>query len=134
MPRAASLAVAVLGVLSACSLSPRYHRPSVPAPPDSYKEAGEWKLATPADRTPRGQWWTMFQDRELDDLEAQVTDANQSLRAALARLDQARAQTRMARAAWFPTLTAQANGTRSQTDCALSPVCPRISCDSDIIR
>jgi NodT family efflux transporter outer membrane factor (OMF) lipoprotein len=115
MRRAASLAVAGLGVLSACSLSPRYQRPSVPTPPDSYKEAGEWKLATPADRTPRGRWWAMFQDRELDDLEAQVSDANQSLRAALARLEQARAQTRIARAAWFPNLTAQANATRSRT-------------------
>ena len=115
MRRAASLAMAVLGVLSACSLSPRYQRPSMPAPPDSYKEAGEWKLATPADGTPRGRWWTMFQDRALDDLEAQVTDANQSLRAALARLEQARAQSRIARAAWFPTLTAQANATRSRT-------------------
>jgi NodT family efflux transporter outer membrane factor (OMF) lipoprotein len=115
MRRVVSLAVAVLGVLSACSLSPRYQRPSMPAPPDSYKEAGEWKLATPADSTPRGRWWTMFQDRELDDLEAQVTDANQSLRAALARLEQARAQSRIARAAWFPTLTAQANATRART-------------------
>jgi NodT family efflux transporter outer membrane factor (OMF) lipoprotein len=115
MRRAASLTVAVLSALSACSLSPRYQRPSVPAAPDSYKEAGEWKLATPADATARGRWWMMYQDRELDELEAQVTDANQSLRAALARLDQARAQTRMARAAWFPTLTAQANATRLQT-------------------
>jgi len=115
MRPAASLTVAVLAALSACSLSPRFQRPSVPAAPDSYKEAGEWKLATPADATARGRWWTMYQDRELDELEAQVTDANQSLRAALARLDQARAQTRMARAAWFPTLTAQANATRSQT-------------------
>src|ERR1700726_42138 len=115
MQRAASLALAVLGALSGCSLSPHYQRPSMPAPPDSYKEAGEWKLAAPADSTPRGRWWTMFQDRELDDLEAQVSDANQSLRAALARLDQARAQTRIARSAWFPTLTAQANATRSRT-------------------
>ena len=115
MRRAASLAVAVLGALSGCSLSPRYQRPSVPAAPDSYKEAGEWKLARPADATARGRWWTMYQDRELDELERQATDANQSLRAALARLDQARAQTRMARAALFPTLTAQANATRSQT-------------------
>src|ERR1700719_2254082 len=114
MQRAASLAVAVLGALSGCSLSPRYHRPSVPAPPDSYKEAGEWKLAAPADSTPRGRWWTMFQDRELDDLEAQVSDANQSLRAALARLDQARAQTRIARSAWFRTLHAQLTATRSR--------------------
>src|SRR5438105_1012109 len=115
MRRAASLTVAVLGALSGCSLSPRYQRPSAPAAPDAYKEAGEWKLATPADGRPRGRWWTMFQDRELDDLEAQVTAANQSLRAALARLDRARAQTRIARAAGFPTLNLEANATRSRT-------------------
>src|SRR5262249_56287262 len=55
------------------------------------------------------------QDPDLDALEAQVTEANQSLRAALARLQQARAQTRIARADWFPTLTAQATATRAHT-------------------
>ena len=115
MRRAASLAAAVLGALSGCSLSPRYQRPSVPAAPDAYKEAGEWKLATPADGRPRGRWWTMFNDQALDDLETQVTEANQSLRAALARLEQARAETRIARAASFPTLTAEASATRQRT-------------------
>src|SRR5438105_8207012 len=115
MRRAASLTVAVLGALSGCSLSPRYQRPSVPAAPDAYKEAGEWKLATPADGRPRGRWWTMFNDQALDDLETQVTEANQSLRAALARLEQARAETRIARAASFPTLTAEASATRQRT-------------------
>jgi NodT family efflux transporter outer membrane factor (OMF) lipoprotein len=116
MRTAAALpALAVVLALGACSLSPRYQRPSVPTPPPSYKEAGEWKVAAPADSTPRGPWWTMFHDQELDELEAQVTAANQSLRAALARLEQARAETRIARAAWFPTLTAEASATRQRT-------------------
>jgi outer membrane protein, multidrug efflux system len=112
---AALAALAVVLALEACSLSPRYQRPSVPTPPPSYKEAGEWKVAVPADSAPRGPWWTMFHDQELDELEAQVTAANQSLRAALARLEQARAETRIARAAWFPTLTAEASATRQRT-------------------
>lgn len=116
MRAAAALpALAVVLALEACSLSPRYQRPSVPTPPPSYKEAGDWKLAAPADNTPRGPWWTMFNDQELDALEGQVTEANQSLRAALARLEQARAQTRIARAAWFPTLAAEASATRQRT-------------------
>jgi outer membrane protein, multidrug efflux system len=116
MRTAAALpALAVVLALGACSLSPRYQRPSVPTPPPSYKEAGEWKVAVPADSTPRGPWWTMFHDQELDELEAQVTAANQSLRAALARLEQARAETRIARATWFPTLTAEASATRQRT-------------------
>ncbi len=108
-------ALAVMLALGGCSLSPRYHRPVVPAPPPSYKEAGEWKVATPADNAPRGRWWAMFHDPELDALEAQVTSANQSLHAALARLEQARAQTRIARAAWLPALTAQASAIRQRT-------------------
>ena len=112
---AALPALAVVLALEACSLSPRYQRPSVPTPPPSYKEAGEWKVAAPADSTPRGRWWTMFNDQALADLETQVSEANQSLRAALARLEQARAETRIARAAFFPTLTAEASATRQRT-------------------
>jgi len=112
---AALPALAVVLALEACSLSPRYQRPSVPTPPPSYKEAGEWKVAAPADSTPRARWWTMFNDQALADLETQVSEANQSLRAALARLEQARAETRIARAAFFPTLTAEASATRQRT-------------------
>ena len=115
MRGATALTLALLGVLGGCSLSPHYQRPSVPAPPETFKEAGEWKLAAPADATPRGHWWSMFGDADLDALEAQVTDANQSLKAALARLEEARAQTRIARASWFPTITAQAAATRGET-------------------
>jgi NodT family efflux transporter outer membrane factor (OMF) lipoprotein len=115
MRRAAWPAPAAAVVLAGCSLAPHYQRPTVPAPADSYRESGDWKLAAPADAAPRGRWWTMYQDADLDALEAQVTDANQSLRAALARLEQARAQTRIARAVWFPTLTAQADTTRART-------------------
>lgn len=56
----------------------------------------------------------MFGDPDLEALEAQVTTANQGLKAALASLEQARAQTRIARSQWFPTLTAQAAVTRGE--------------------
>jgi NodT family efflux transporter outer membrane factor (OMF) lipoprotein len=86
----------------------------MPEPQAAYKEAGDWKVATPSDASARGRWWTMFQDPELEALETQVSAANQSLKAAFARLEEARAQTRGARAAWFPTLTAQASATRGE--------------------
>jgi outer membrane protein, multidrug efflux system len=110
----ARLVAALLLGLSDCSLAPHYERPSTPTPADTYKEAGEWKVATPADTTPRGPWWSVFQDQELDRLEAQVTDANQSLRAALAQLEEARAQTRIARSSYFPTLDAGAGASRQR--------------------
>jgi NodT family efflux transporter outer membrane factor (OMF) lipoprotein len=112
--RARALASAVLTALAGCSLAPHYERPAVATPPATYKEAGDWKVATPDDTAARGPWWSMFQDEDLDTLEAQVTGANQNLRAALAALEEARAQTRIARSSWFPTLTADAAATRSR--------------------
>ena len=47
--------------------------------------------------------------------EAQAAEANQSLKAAFARLEEAHAQTRIARAAYFPSLTADAGATRTRT-------------------
>jgi NodT family efflux transporter outer membrane factor (OMF) lipoprotein len=113
-------AAAALSALGGCSLAPHYERPATATPPAAYKEAppanasGEWKLAAPQDAAARGPWWTMFQDADLDALQAQLSTTNQSLKAQLARLEQARAQTRFARAAWFPLLTAQASVTRGE--------------------
>jgi NodT family efflux transporter outer membrane factor (OMF) lipoprotein len=111
----AGLAVAAGCTLAGCSLAPHYQRPATAPPGATYKELGDWKLAAPADSAPRGAWWTMFHDPQLDELESRVTDANQSLKAAFARLEEARAQTRVARAAWFPLLTADASATRQRT-------------------
>ncbi len=101
--------------LSACSFAPTYKTPESAPPTAAYKEAGDWKAAEPADSQPRGAWWVIFQDPILDALEAQVTDANQDLKAAYARLLQARAATRIARADLFPTLTIGSSAIRSRT-------------------
>lgn len=109
-----ALAVTVGCTLAACSLAPRYHRPATGPAASAYQELDGWKIAVPADGAARGPWWTMFHDEQLDGLEAQVSTANQSLKAALARLDAAHAQTRIARAAFFPLLTADAGATRQR--------------------
>lgn len=109
------LVTGIAAGMAGCSLAPRYTRPAMPDPPPAYKETAGWKVATPSDAVPRGQWWKQFEDPQLDALEDELALANQSLKAALARLEQARAQTRIARAAWFPTLTAQASATRGET-------------------
>jgi NodT family efflux transporter outer membrane factor (OMF) lipoprotein len=109
-----AVAAAAGCALAACSLAPRYQRPATPAPPATYRELGDWKVAAPADAAARGAWWTMFQDEELDGLESEVGADNQSLKAALARLEQARAQTRIARADFFPLVTADASATRQR--------------------
>jgi outer membrane protein, multidrug efflux system len=100
--------------LSGCSFAPPYKVPDSGKAPEQYKELGDWKVAQPQDAEPRGDWWTLYNDPELDALEDQVRDSNLSLKAAFARLQQARAQYRIARADLFPSLTANRYVTREQ--------------------
>ncbi len=83
------LAIAVLQ-LSGCTVGPKYHPPVVQTPP-AYKEMGDWKPAQPNDQNLGGNWWTMFQDPQLDALELQVNVSNQNLKAAEAQYQQSRA-------------------------------------------
>lgn len=86
----------------------------MPPPPPVYREADGWKTAQPADDHSRGAWWEIYADESLDGLENQVTVSNQNLRAAFARLEQARAQTRIERSYLFPTVTAGPHATRER--------------------
>jgi len=104
----------LIGALSACSFAPTYKTPTSPPPASSYQESADWKVAQPVDDQARGDWWAVYQDPQLDALEAKVSAANQNLKAAFARLQQARAATRIARADLFPTLTAGSSATRAR--------------------
>jgi NodT family efflux transporter outer membrane factor (OMF) lipoprotein len=105
-------AAAVAGI-AGCSFAPHYRVPEVPAPPDRYKEIGDWQVAQPQDAAPRGEWWTVYGDPALDALENKIP-ANLSLKAAFARLQQARAQYRIARADLFPSITGDPYATRER--------------------
>ena len=70
------------------------------------REAGSWKTAEPAEQALRGEWWKLFGDEGLNQLQEEALRANQNLQAAAARLTQARALQREARAAFFPSLDA----------------------------
>src|SRR4051812_44684988 len=96
-----SASIAFFSVLAACTVGPNYSRPDVETPA-SYKEAGDWIVAQPKDEAPKGKWWEVFGDPVLNSLVEQVDVSNQSLRAAQARYEQARAATRAARANLFP--------------------------------
>lgn len=100
-----SIAVVSLAALSACAVGPNYKRPTTPTPP-AFKEADGWAPAAPADMLDRGPWWTLFEDDDLNKLEADVAANNQNLAAQLAAYRQAHALVAEARAAFFPTVTA----------------------------
>jgi len=113
------LTIAVL-LLSGCAVGPKYHTPSVQAPP-AYKELGNWKPAQPNDQNLGGNWWTIFQDPQLDALELQINVSNQNLKAAEAQYRQARAALRYNRADYYPTVTAGPSGTRTRTSAHRPP-------------
>ncbi len=100
--------------LAGCVVGPRYA-----GPPAAEKEVpaafkNHWKVARPADGKARGPWWEVFGDHALNQLEAQTIAANQDLRIAVARIAEARAQTRVAAADFFPTLDANPQAQRER--------------------
>jgi outer membrane protein, multidrug efflux system len=108
---AALLAVSSLLCSLGCTVGPRYKRPTAQVP-DTWKGEGPWQAAAPKDAIPKGAWWQIFHDAQLDRLEQDVLQTNQSLSAAQDRLAQARAQARIASSAYFPVVSTDPSGQR----------------------
>src|SRR5262249_21371728 len=83
-----------------CAVGPNYSRPTV-ATPATWKESG----VTNASVLPPS-WWQIFNEPELDLLEAQALAANQDLKHAVARVTEARAIARASKADLYPSLSA----------------------------
>src|ERR1700686_372946 len=105
--------LAFVALMFGCAVGPNYRTPSVETP-TAYKEASDWKPAQPNDQNLGGDWWTVFQDPQLDKLELQVNVSNQNLIAAEAQYQQARAVLRYYRADYYPTVTAGLSATRTR--------------------
>jgi len=96
--------------LGGCLVGPNYKRPSVVTPP-VYKEAEGWTPANPSDAADRQDWWTVFGDPVLNDLEVRVQVSNQTLVADEAAYRVAHALVAQNRAALFPTATLNGSAT-----------------------
>jgi NodT family efflux transporter outer membrane factor (OMF) lipoprotein len=109
------LAAAVLatGLLAGCAVGPNYHRPLVQVPA-AYKTEGPWRVAAPKDSLPKGAWWEIFGDTDLNDYEQQLLKSNPSLEAAKDQFNRARALARVTSAAFFPTFSADPGASRSR--------------------
>jgi NodT family efflux transporter outer membrane factor (OMF) lipoprotein len=97
--------------LGGCMVGPQYARPTAPlAPafkeplPENFKSEDGWKPAQPSDAQLKGDWWTLFNDPQLNTLEAQIDPANQTLQQAGANFRAARAAVRFNRASEAPTI------------------------------
>ena len=78
-----------------------------------YKEIAGWKIATPRQSEPKGEWWTVFRDPELDRLERVVAVSNQTVLADEANYREALALINEARAGLFPTINGTASAVHS---------------------
>jgi multidrug efflux system outer membrane protein len=109
-------------LLSGCALGPDYQRPPMESP-TTFSEGNPWKQATPQDTIAKGKWWEIYHDTQLNQLEESTTVSNQDLQAAIARVDQARAISRIAGAQFLPTISANPAGSVSR-DSANRPLPP----------
>lgn len=105
-------ACAILIALCSCAVGPDYRRPDVG---ELTPEGWRWKPAEPADAIPKGEWWSLFRDPVLDGLESDAVAGNPDVRAAVARVDQARAAARISRSRLFPELSLDPSLRRERT-------------------
>jgi outer membrane protein, multidrug efflux system len=95
------LAAPIALALGGCDFAPRYVAPSVAVPP-KFKDQAADGGTLPAS----GMWWLTFNDRTLNDLQAQVDAANPDLAAAVAANDEAVARANAALSASYPQVDA----------------------------
>jgi NodT family efflux transporter outer membrane factor (OMF) lipoprotein len=100
--------------LTGCTIGPNYSREAAPVS-TNFKELKGWKRATPSDDVARGDWWKVYKDHALNALLPQVEVSNQTVAAAAAAYEQARAVIREAQAALFPVATVGYSVTRTRT-------------------
>ena len=93
----------IIGILAACSVTPNYERPDV--------SASDWRSDPTNTEQIQQDWWRLYGDGQLDDLVSQGLQNNHSLKAALARIDQARADLKIAGASLLPSVSLGASGT-----------------------
>jgi len=105
-----------LAVLSGCEIGPDFRAPTAPIP-GAYKEAPKpaagWTQANPADGLPKGQWWTLYGDDDLNKLEPLVAVSNQTLAADYDAYQQSLAIVNETRGGLFPTIGLTGSATRS---------------------
>lgn len=128
--------------LAGCTVGPKYHPPATQtapafkeAPPaadaatpqtpttpanDNQADAANWTVAQPADAKIRGDWWSIFNDPELNELESQLNINNQTIKVSFENYMQSRSLVRVARAQYFPTINATPAYTRQKTSGNLS--------------
>jgi multidrug efflux system outer membrane protein len=98
---------------SGCTVGPDYKRPVAPVPA-KWDLSEPWRESAPKDALPKGQWWSVFHDDELNAFEKDALEANQTIKISIARLEQARATAAIQVATVFPTLSTAPSAERQR--------------------
>jgi NodT family efflux transporter outer membrane factor (OMF) lipoprotein len=111
--RASAAPLLAAFALSGCAaVGPNFERPAALVS-SQFKEIKGWKIATPREGEPKGDWWSVFRDPELDQLMPVVVVSNQTVKADEANYREALALINEARAGLFPTFNGTGSATRS---------------------
>jgi multidrug efflux system outer membrane protein len=107
------LASACVALLAGCTVGPNYRRPPVPVAP-AWEEPHDQTAAAATPDIAWSNWWTVFHDPVLDNLETQAADANRDIRIAVAHVDQANAMARSVHSNQLPTVEADPSVSRTR--------------------
>lgn len=114
----AAFAVSVFG-LAGCMVGPDYVAPTFKVAENEllkehfYRDESLWKTAVPADSLPKGNWWEIFNDADLNALLKSCRENNPSLKAAFYRVEQARETALMDQSQLYPWVNGNASFTRT---------------------
>jgi len=114
LPSGPALIGAVCALLTGCSVGPTYKRPDAALPTQWHESAGAGSGGASASVWPAAEWWHGFGSAKLDELIAEAERNNDDLAGAIARVQEADAQARIAGAALLPSFDLGATGTRER--------------------
>ncbi len=103
----------VCALIGGCTVGPKYQRATAPVP-TKWDVPEPWRESAPKDGVAKGEWWSAFHDDELNTLEKQALDANQTIKISAARLEQARASAAVQIATQFPNLSTSPSAQRQR--------------------
>lgn len=98
------IGLAACVLIGGCTMGPKYQRATAPVPA-KWNVSEPWRESAPKDGLAKGEWWSVFHDDDLSAFEKQALDANQTIKVAAARLEQARASAAVQIATQFPALS-----------------------------
>ncbi len=107
-------------LFSGCTLEPDYVDPSSEltisdlSEQHFYRDENLWKEATPADKLPKGDWWTVFDDEVLNDLLKLCKDNSPTLASAFYKIERAREAVNVDAADFYPQVGGNGSFTKTE--------------------